>query len=62
MSVYLFVFTFAMKLKDINYQSHWNIFVVFCDQWKIMSNLNISHEKMSDSVSFLLLAFTVVIK
>ena len=53
--------TFAMKLKDANYKSHWNI-LVFCDQWKMMSDLNISHGKMSDFVSFPLLGFTLVIK
>ena len=35
-SLYLFVFTFAMKLKDTDYKSHWNI-LVFCDVWKMMS-------------------------
>ena len=52
---------FAMKLKDASYKSHWNI-LVFCDQWKEMSDLNTSHEKMSDFVSIPLFGFTVVIK
>ena len=43
-SLYLFVITFAMKLKDTKYKYHWNI-LVFCDQLKIMSDLNMSHGK-----------------
>ena len=50
-----------MKLKDANYKSYWNI-LVFCDQWKMMSVLNMSHEKMSDFVSFPLFEFTLVTK
>ena len=53
-SVYLFVLTFAMKLKDVNYKSHSNI-SVFCDQLKTMSDLKKSHEKI-------LFGFTLVIK
>ena len=60
-SVYLFVITFAIKSKYANYKSHWNI-LVFCDQWNMMSDLNMSHEKMSYFVSFLLFGLTVVIK
>ena len=59
-SFYLFVLTFVMKLKDANYKSHWNNWV-FCDQWKIMSDLNMSLGKMFDFVSFLLFGFTLVI-
>ena len=60
-SLYLFVLTFPMKLKDTNYKSHWNIFV-FYNQWKMMSDMNMSHGKMSDFVSFPLLGFILVIK
>ena len=60
-SLFMFVLTFTMKLKDVNYESHWNM-LVFCDQWKIKSDLNISHEKMTGFVSFLLFGFTLVIK
>ena len=60
-SLYLLVLTFVMKLKDANYKSHWTILVLF-DQWKKMSDLNMSHEEMSDFVSFPLLGFTLVIK
>ena len=56
-SLYLFVLTFAMK--ETNCKSHWNI-LVFCDQWKILSDLNMSHGK--NFVSFPLFGFTLVIK
>ena len=57
---YLFVLKFAMKLKSANYKSYWNI-SVFYEQLK-MSNLNISHGKMTDFVSIPLFGFTLVIK
>ena len=60
-SLYLFVLTFAMKLKNANYKSHWNI-LVFCDQWKMMSDLAVVHEKVTDFISFPLFGFTAVIK
>ena len=56
-----FVLTFAMKLKDANYKSHWNV-LVFCEQWKMVSDLNISHETMSYFISFLMFGFTLFIK
>ena len=59
-SLYLFVLTFAMKLKYANYKSHWNI-LVFYEQWKMMSDLNMSQEKISDFISFPLFGFMVVI-
>ena len=52
-----FVLVFIIKLKDTNCKSHWNI-LVFCCQWNMMSDLNISHEKMSDFVPFSLFGFT----
>ena len=61
MSLYLFVLTFAVKLKDAYYKCHWNI-LVFCDQWEMILDLNISHEKMADFVSFPFFGFTVFIK
>ena len=36
--------------------------LVFYGQWKIMSDLNMSHGKMSDFVLFPLFAFTLIIK
>ena len=59
-SLYLFVLTFAMKLRDDSYKSHWNVLVIY-DQLK-MSDLNVSPAEMSDFVSFPLFGFTVVIK
>ena len=49
------------KMKDANYKSHWNIFL-FCEEWKIMSYLNMYHGRMPDFVSFPLFGFTFVIK
>ena len=43
------------------YKSHWNMLVSH-DQWEIMSDLNMSHGKMSGFVSFPLLGFTLVVK
>ena len=57
----LFWLTFAMKLMDADYKSHWNI-LVFCDQWKMLPDLNTSHGKISDFVSLLFFGFTLVIK
>ena len=50
-----------MKLKEANYESQWNI-LVFCGQWKMMSDLNMSHGKVSDLVLFSLFWFTLAIK
>ena len=50
-----------MRLKSANYKSHWNI-LVFYNQWKLMSDLNMSRGKMSDFVSFPLYGLTLVIK
>ena len=47
-----------MKLKDVKYKSHWNN-LVFWNQLKVMSNLNISCVKMSDFVSFSLFTYTL---
>ena len=55
-SLYLLVLTFSVKLKDANYKSHWNV-LVFCGQWKMISDLNMSHEKFCDFVSVQLFGF-----
>ena len=52
---------FAMKVKDANCKSQWN-FSLFCEQGKTMSELNISHGKMSDFISFPLFEFTLFVK
>ena len=51
LSFCLFVLNCAMKLKDANYKNHWNI-LVFYGQWKMTSDLNVSHGKMLDFVAF----------
>ena len=38
------------------------ISLVLCDQWRMISDLNMSHGKISYLVSFLLFEFTLVIK
>ena len=38
------------------------MFLVFCHQWNMMSDLNMSREKISDFVSFLLFGFPSVLK
>ena len=58
---YLFSLLFAMKLNDANNKNLWNV-LAFCDQWKMMSDLNLTHTKMSDFVSFSLFRFTLAIK
>ena len=52
---------FYTRLKSANYKSQWNI-LVFYDQWKITSDLNMSQGKMYDLVSVPLLGFISVIK
>ena len=59
--IYLFSLPFAMKLNDANNKNLWNV-LAFCDQWKMMSDLNLPHTKMSDFVSFSLFRFTLAIK
>ena len=50
-----------MRLKDANYKSHWNV-LVFCDLWKMMSDLNMSLEKIPYFVSFALFGLTLTMK
>ena len=40
---------------------HWNI-SIFYNQWKILSDLNMSHGKMSDFLSFPFFGFPLAIK
>ena len=44
-SIYLCVLTFAMEMKSINHKSHWNNDLVSYDEWKIMSDFNMSNGK-----------------
>ena len=50
-----------MKLKGGNYKIHLNI-LVFSDQGKVISDLNVSHGKISDFLSFPLFVLTLVMK
>ena len=59
--LFTFVLTFAMKLEDNNYKSHWKN-SAFWVQWKMMPDLNMLQEKMSDFVSFSLFGFNLVMK
>ena len=52
---------FWNEIEKFIYKSHWNI-LVFWNQWKMMADLNISHDKISDFDSFPLFQFTLVIK
>ena len=52
---------FTINLKNVNYKSYWNI-LVFCNQWKMMSDLNVTHGKMYDFVSLPFFGFTLVRK
>ena len=53
--------TFAMRWKCASYKSQWNI-LAFSEQWKMTSDLNISHKKISDFVWFPRIGFTLVLK
>ena len=52
---------FSHKTEKPDFESHWNTLTDF-DKTNILSNLNMSHGKISDFVSFLFLGFTLVIK
>ena len=57
----LFGFTVVIRLRNFDFESHWNIWIFF-DKKDMVSNLNIFYGKMSDFVSFPLFGFTLVIK
>ena len=46
---------------DANYERRSNI-LIFCDQWKMISDLSVFHGKMSDFDSFPMIGFTLVTK
>ena len=50
-----------MKFKHANQKSNWNV-LVFCDQWKMMSDLNTFYGKCLSFVSFPVFNFTLVMK
>ena len=55
----LFGSTLVIKLRNFDFQNHWNIFDI---HKVITSNLNMPDKKMSDYVSFPLFVFTLAIK
>ena len=55
-------FTLAMKLRSSEFESHWNTLIHFDIKKDVLSDLNMSHGRMSEFVSFPLLSFTLVIK
>ena len=57
----MFGFILVIKLRNSDFESHWNALIDF-DKKKMFSDLNISHENMSDFVSFPLFTFTLDIK
>ena len=57
----MFGFILVIKLRNSDFESHWNALIDF-DKKKMFSDLNISHENISDFVSFPLFTFTLDIK
>ena len=60
-SLYFFVLTFAVQFADVNCKNYLKYFSIL-RQWKMMSDLNMCHEKMLDFVSFPLFGFALTIK
>ena len=56
----LFGLIVDIKLRNFDFKSHWNTWI-FLDKKDMISDLNMSHGKMSDSAS-LLFGFTAIIK
>ena len=57
----LFGFTLVIKLRNFDFESHWNISIYLMKE-DMVSGSNMSHEKMSDFISFPLFGLTLVIK
>ena len=57
----LFGFILVMKLRNVDFESHWNTSIFF-DKKDMLPDLNMSHGKMSDFVSFPLFGIILVIK
>ena len=47
----LFGFNVVIKLRNVDFESHWNT-LIFFDKKDIVSDLSLSRGKMSDFVSF----------
>ena len=56
----LFGLILIIKLKNVAFGSHWKT-LIFFDKNNMVSDLNITHQKMSDFVSLSLSGFTLVI-
>ena len=56
----LFGFTLIIKLRNLDFESHWNTWI-FYDKNDRMLDLNMPHGKMSGIVSFTLFGFILVI-
>ena len=56
-----FGFTLVIKLRNYDFESHWNTLIYF-DEKIYAVRFNMSHGKISDFVSFSLFRFTLVIK
>ena len=57
----LFGFTLPIRLRNYDFESHWNTLTLLDKKDKV-SDLNVSHGKMSDFVLFPLSGLTLVIK
>ena len=51
--------TLAIKLKDLNFESYWNVFSILSP---MKHDVRFEYEKISDFVSFLLFGFPSVLK
>ena len=61
--ILIFVSThFCNEIERCQLLKLWKYILVFCEQWKMIWDLNMSHEKMSGFVSFLLFGLTLLIK
>ena len=56
-SFQLFGFTLVIKLRNLDFENHWNT-LMFFDKKDMVSDMNLSHRKMSNFVSFPLFGFT----
>ena len=64
MPCFILIFVRACFCNEIERCQSWKPIdiLAFCDQWNMMSDLNMSREKMSDFVSCVLFGFPSVIK
>ena len=60
-SIPLFGFTLVLKLRNLDFESHWNILIFLIKKYMV-SDLNMPHGKTLDFLSFPLFGFTSLIK